>query len=59
MTAWFKYRDLLSAGLSLGFVVFVIASVLVKTLVPTASADNVGIEFQPAATTAPETSPAP
>jgi hypothetical protein len=56
MTAWVKYRDLFSAGLSLGFVVFVIASVLVKTLVPTASAD---VELHPAATTVPETSTAP
>jgi hypothetical protein len=32
MTAIAKHRDLLSAGLALGFVVFVLGTVVVKTL---------------------------
>lgn len=58
MTALVKHRDLLSAGLALGFVVFVLASVAIKTLLPTANADNVGLDH-PAAISTPETSPTP
>jgi hypothetical protein len=45
MTAIAKHRDLLSAGLALGFVVFVLASVAVKTFThPVAASDAISIE---------------
>ena len=58
MTAIAKHRDLLSAGLALGFVVFVLASVAIKTLTHSANADAHLDRAVPAAS-APETSPAP
>jgi hypothetical protein len=40
MTAIAKHRDLLSAGLALGFVVFVLASVAVRTFTHPVAASN-------------------
>lgn len=53
MTALVKHRDLLSAGLALGFVVFVLASVVAKTLVPPANADHSNADLGHAATAIP------